>query len=105
MSNDTTSLGPNPSGLCMCGCGGKTLPAQNTNANRGTVRGRPQRYIFNHHRRSVGPEYVITESGCDIDRIAWRVVMKVREMQARIDAFIEIAGLKEAAEALEEVMP
>jgi hypothetical protein len=41
-------LGPNPSGLCMCGCGELTPPARQTNTRLGWVRGKPIRYVVGH---------------------------------------------------------
>jgi hypothetical protein len=40
--------GPNPSGLCQCGCGGKAPLAKRTQSRLGLVKGQPQRYIFGH---------------------------------------------------------
>jgi hypothetical protein len=45
--NDTTD-GPNPSGLCMCGCGQKTRLARQDRPDRGDVRGKPVRYVLGH---------------------------------------------------------
>ena len=41
-------LGPNPSGLCMCGCGRKTKIATKTSRRDGHVMGQPFRYIHGH---------------------------------------------------------
>lgn len=46
------SLGPNPSGLCQCGCGRATPIAARTDGQRGYVAGQPQRYVRGHRRRS-----------------------------------------------------
>jgi hypothetical protein len=40
--------GPNPSGLCMCGCGEKTSIAKVSRTGRGDVRGQPVRFIHTH---------------------------------------------------------
>ncbi len=40
---------PNPSGLCMCGCRKKTHLARQSQAATGTVKGKPQRFLPNHH--------------------------------------------------------
>lgn len=39
--------GPNPGGLCMCGCGGRVPLASQT--KRGLVRGKPVRYLRGHN--------------------------------------------------------
>ena len=41
---------PNPSGLCLCGCGSKTPIAPRTVHKLGIVGGEPQRYIPGHQR-------------------------------------------------------
>lgn len=42
----------NQSGLCLCGCGGRTSLAPKTMASRGWIKGQPLRYIHGH---SGGP--------------------------------------------------
>lgn len=49
--NDT-NLGPNPSGLCMCGCGRRTTITTKTDAKRGTRAGQPARYLVGHNAKS-----------------------------------------------------
>jgi hypothetical protein len=44
---------PNPSGLCMCGCGEVTPISRFTNSRTGVVKGKPSRYIPFHHLRGV----------------------------------------------------
>jgi hypothetical protein len=44
----TSGEGPNPSGLCMCGCGQRTELAANTRAEHGWVKGKPKRYLHGH---------------------------------------------------------
>lgn len=56
--------GPNPSGLCMCGCGRPTSVARHDNHRLGHVKGEHVRYISGHHGRRMGPDYIVTESGC-----------------------------------------
>lgn len=46
-----TSPGPNPSGLCMCGCGGFTTIAKKTDAKRGLIVGQPTKYIVGHNAK------------------------------------------------------
>lgn len=47
----TMTEGPNPSGLCLCGCGEKTPLAPRTSREKGWVRGQPIRYILGHALR------------------------------------------------------
>jgi hypothetical protein len=42
---------PNPSGLCVCGCGQRTELADQTRAARGWIKGKPKRYVAGHHLR------------------------------------------------------
>lgn len=44
---------PNPSGLCMCGCGGITSIAEETNLPIQRVKGEHIRFIRGHHRRGI----------------------------------------------------
>lgn len=39
---------PNPSGICQCGCGGKTPLAQYTSRWAGYVKGKPMRFMAGH---------------------------------------------------------
>lgn len=52
------SVPPNPSGLCMCGCGQPTPLAVQTNNARGLVKGEPVRYIQTHSRVRTPVEFV-----------------------------------------------
>lgn len=49
---DQLQGGPNPSGLCMCGCGQRTNLARKTARAIGNVQGQPVRYVLGHSRRS-----------------------------------------------------
>lgn len=40
--------GPNPSGLCLCGCGRKTSIAKANNIRYGYIKGQPHNFIQNH---------------------------------------------------------
>jgi len=42
---------PIESGLCQCGCGGKTTLATQNNAHTGVIKGQPRRFLHNHHFR------------------------------------------------------
>ena len=63
MDDSSTNLGPNPSGLCMCGCGGKTPVAKHTSTADCTVRGLPIRFISGHGSRKSPVEYVEQDCG------------------------------------------
>lgn len=57
MSNsNTTALGPNPGGYCLCGCGERAPLARDNDATKGTVKGMPLRYVKGHQRRQWVPE-------------------------------------------------
>lgn len=48
MRPEDTHLGPNPSGLCMCGCGEKVRLATKTRKERGQVQGHPVMFVYGH---------------------------------------------------------
>lgn len=54
---------PNPSGLCMCGCGGTTPLAKQTRTHIGHVRGKHVSFILGHNRRSSPVEYIEQDCG------------------------------------------
>lgn len=58
--------GPNPSGLCMCGCGGKAPIAVGNDKRYGIIKGQPQRYIKGHSglKSPANQPYVVDENGC-----------------------------------------
>ncbi len=47
---------PNPSGLCMCGCGRKTPIAKQSHTQMGWVKDKPIQYISGHGPRKLSPE-------------------------------------------------
>jgi hypothetical protein len=50
------AIGPNPSGLCMCGCGRKTKIVTKSDRRHGHVMGQPFRFIHGHSRPAAkGP--------------------------------------------------
>src|SRR4051812_3201213 len=62
---------PNPSGLCMCGCGSPTPIARDSAIKRGILAGHPIKYILGHHGRVrfgkcdfSKPQYTVDEHGC-----------------------------------------
>jgi len=57
--------GPNPSGLCMCGCGQRTAIAAASSRKTGDVAGTPRRFIRGHGFTHQGPRHMIdAETGC-----------------------------------------
>lgn len=60
------TVGPNPAGLCMCGCGQPAPVATSTRKRSGTVEGQSIRYIRGHASRKFPPiAYEIDlDSGC-----------------------------------------
>jgi hypothetical protein len=60
--------GPNPSGLCQCGCGGRTALARDNDPARSRVKGAPYRYKRGHGGRGNGKTRVgfraDPETGC-----------------------------------------
>lgn len=52
-------VGPNLSGLCLCGCGQKTRLAAQNSAERGWVKGEPVSYIRGHAPREIN--HVLTD--------------------------------------------
>lgn len=54
---------PNPSGYCQCGCGQLAPIAARTQTRTGVIKGKPVRFIPNHHRRKSPLEYVIEDRG------------------------------------------
>lgn len=51
--------GPNPSGLCMCGCGEKTQLAPKSYTDRGWVRGQPVQYLCGHNNTKSPVQYTV----------------------------------------------
>ena len=57
--------GPNPSGLCMCGCGERTSLASCSDASVGNIKGKPLRYVYGHNRRKSPERYIVNSvTGC-----------------------------------------
>lgn len=57
---------PNPSGLCMCGCGEPAPIAEKSHRKNGVLQGHPKRFIKGHHAvKYIGPAYIVDErTGC-----------------------------------------
>lgn len=49
---------PNPSGLCMCGCGNKTTIASKGQTEKGWIRGCPKRFFFGHRVKINQTPYI-----------------------------------------------
>lgn len=66
MRAQDTNEGPNPSGLCQCGCGQPTPIAKKSDMRRGSVKGKPQRFLPRHDKRRFHPTaYVVdAKTGC-----------------------------------------
>lgn len=54
---------PNPSGLCMCGCGQTTPIAKKTDASRNTLTGEHLRFVRGHHRHLSPVDYAVEDRG------------------------------------------
>jgi hypothetical protein len=52
---------PNPSGLCQCGCGLPTNRAPNYKGNY--QKGEHYRFVYGHHHRIKGPDFVEVDRG------------------------------------------
>lgn len=57
-ANEVSLPGPNPSGLCVCGCGQHTRLANRTNVFYGDVKGTPRRFVRGHQFRMIENQYV-----------------------------------------------
>lgn len=57
--------GPNPSGLCQCGCGQPAPLAQMSSTRRGWIKGKPVRFIYQHQcYKHPRPYEVDADTGC-----------------------------------------
>jgi hypothetical protein len=59
-------------GLCGCGCGEPTLPAQTTDRRWGTVAGQPRRFVTGHSRKLNTPEWVEEDRGHETFCWVWQ---------------------------------
>lgn len=56
---------PNPSGLCMCGCGQKTRTSPQSHTERGWAKGHPVQHVPGHNQAIRKNEVdVVPETGC-----------------------------------------
>jgi len=72
-----------PEGYCECECGGKTEIATRTDASCGWVKGKPKRFIFNHHRRKRASSYY-TEQDLGYTSPCWVWTGTTRDGYGRI---------------------
>ena len=59
----STPSDPNPSGLCMCGCGGETTIYTYTNTSLGRYRGHHAKYIHGHNAVRTLEYYRVEDRG------------------------------------------
>jgi hypothetical protein len=66
MSARQIGEGPNPSGLCMCGCGQRTTISPVSRSDEGLIAGTPVKYIRGHARmRDESTIYTVNQdTGC-----------------------------------------
>lgn len=62
--------GPNPSGLCMCGCGRHTAISKASRRTKGEIFGTPKRFVRGHKPRPV--EYIEQDCGYETQCWVWR---------------------------------
>ncbi len=60
-------------GYCQCGCGGKSPISDRTDRKRGYVKGRPHKFIHNHHTRLNGPTYILRDMGYQTPCWVWQL--------------------------------
>lgn len=68
---NSNKLGPNPDGLCMCGCGNPVPLARRTDSRFGNVKGQPVRFLTGHFRRNLD-NYVAVDRGYDTPCWEWQ---------------------------------
>lgn len=68
-----TEPGPNPSGLCQCGCGEPTLLARKTDRAANTVKGKPTRFLIGHNvSPPLDPEWIAEDRCFETPCHVWR---------------------------------
>lgn len=70
MSSEAITAGPNPAGLCMCGCGAKAPIAKRTRRYLGQVKGQPCRFVSGH------PSVKVTRRSVEEQRAASRATAR-----------------------------
>lgn len=76
MHPKNTNPGPNPSGRCLCGCGGFAPISKTTDPARGMVRGTPHRYIRGHNNRLSPVAYILEDRGHSTPCWVWQGAQK-----------------------------
>lgn len=76
---------PNPSGLCMCGCGEKTAVSKHGRRRTGRVAGEHVRYIPGHHAKTPGPDYVSEDRGHVTECWVWQKACDEKGYARRTD--------------------
>src|SRR5689334_2707617 len=72
MRNPIPGEGPNPSGLCFCGCGQRTPLASSGRSESGDVKGKPLRYVHGHYqRRDPLRDFVVEDRGYKTPCYIW----------------------------------
>ena len=61
----------NPSGLCKCGCGGRTTIARWSHTKSGYVNGKPKDYIQGHNNRQYQEGYEVRDCGYETPCWVW----------------------------------
>ena len=74
------SIGPNPDGLCQCGCGERTARAPQTKRSKGWMKGKHVRFLPHHHqrtrpRRITSADYTVEDRGYETPCWIWRHAM------------------------------
>jgi len=86
-----TTAGPNPSGLCMCGCGQKTLIAKRTrlgdNSQPIAIKGTPNCFIAGHFARLPR-----TAPGRQAQRREYKPLPDVRKLLEEWEHFGDVLG-------------
>ena len=72
MTHPNDTKGPNPSGLCQCGCGGITPIAGYSTKRFGWVKGTHNRFIKGHNSRKSPVEYVEEDRGYETPCWIWQ---------------------------------
>ena len=52
-----------PYGLCLCGCGAKTVIAPQSHRQKGWLRGEPQPWLMGHQLRKSSSRYLLEDRG------------------------------------------
>jgi hypothetical protein len=108
-------------GICICGCGGETLPCTITNKRHGLIKGQPNRYIKGHNRpwlgkkrgeipdeqkkkmrdSHLGKKYNVSDSGGEVMR---RNMKKATTPENRNKTTMKLIGRKQTPEHVRNAM-